>query len=196
MNALPFVILALVLSLGTQPPAKKDPAPPSPPPKPLPQPQPKLDSVVDVEIVVGTQDQLVKLCSAPGIPPSAIFISTTSKQVFHCVGNKMFNHADHGKEPALEKAVVRANASQTVRWFSKTNRFIVTSVVRHEVPGSPPPKKNAAPDYPFTAPLPKDYRNEVASVVRDEPGTVVQRYKATFNIEKIGVFDPDMICSM
>ena len=189
MNGVPLVVLAFVLSLGMQP------AQPAPKPVPAP-PQPKELTTVNIEIVVATQDQLTKVCGSGGVQPTSIFVSTTNKQVFHCVGNKMFNHNDHGKEPALEKAVARANANQTVRWFSKT-RFIVTSIERHETPGTPPPaKKNLAPDNPFTAPFPKEYRNEVASVVRDETGTIVQRYKATFNIEGVGVVDPDLICSM
>lgn len=185
MTALPFVILAVVLSLGTQPPPKKaEPAAPAPP-------------VVEILIVVGTQDDLAKTCSGAGVTVSSVLVATTNKQVYHCVGNKLFNHADHGKEPALEKAVVRLNAGQAVRWVSKT-RFMVVSVEKHEVPGSPAaPKKTIAPDTPFVEPFPKEYRNVVlSSPVRDEPGTVVQRYKASFNIEGVGVIDPDLICSM
>jgi len=36
----------------------------------------------------------------------------------------------------------------------------------------------------------------VILTVRDERGTVVQRYKASFNIKGIGLVDPDLICSM
>jgi hypothetical protein len=192
MNALPLVILAVVLSLGTQPPPAPKPAPT--PPKPS-QPPPKKPETVSVEIVVGTQANLAAACKK-GAQPSTIFV-VNPKQVFHCIGNTLHDHANHGKNPDMEKAVVRVSAGDRVRWYS-TTRFFVASIERHEVPsGSTPPKKNLAPNFPFAAAFPKEYRTEViSSPVRDEPGTIVQRYKASFNIEGVGLVDPDLICSM
>jgi len=200
MSAVPLVIVAVVLSLGMQTPSPKPTPPPTPSPsstqpetKPQPKPDPKLAPIA-VQIVVGTQPNLDALCKKGGQAPSAVFV-VSAAQVFHCVGNSLHDHANHGKDPDLEKAVVRASANERVRWFSAT-RFIVTSVEKHEPPGVAPPKKNVAPDYPFLEPLPKEFRNEVIVTVRDEPGTVVQRYKASFNIEGIGLVDPDLICMM
>ena len=186
MNAVPLVILAVVLSLGIQP-TPKPVAPKQPPP-----PQPK---VVQIRIVVGVSEEALAKQCGPTEAPSTIFVAN-NKQVFHCVGNKLLNHANHGKDPNLEKAVVRANAGELVRWTSST-RFKVVSVERHEVPGSPPPaKKNLAPDSPFLKPLPTEYLMVVEALVRNEPGTIVQRYKATFDIQGVGLVDPDLICSM
>ncbi|MGH9221393.1 MAG: hypothetical protein ACRD1W_18955, partial [Vicinamibacterales bacterium] len=107
----------------------------------------------------------------------------SAKEVYHCIGNTLRDHANHGKDPDMEKAVVRLGAGDRIRWVSAT-RFIVVSVERHETPGAAPAKKPVAPDFPFLTPFPKEFRNEVTSgAVRDEPGTIVQRYKASFNIE-------------
>src|SRR5687768_12841456 len=184
MNAVPLVIVAVVMSLGMQP-----------APKPAPPPQPVKPVTLNVEIVVGAQENLAATCKKGGVNPSTVFVVST-KQVFHCIGNSLHDHANHGKDPDLEKAVVRLSAGDRVRWFS-TRRFFVASVERHELPGVTPPKKNLAPASPFAAALPKEYRTEVISPpVRDEPGTIVQRYKASFNIEGVGLIDPDLICSM
>ena len=188
MSAVPLVILAVALSLGIQ-----APTPNSTPPTP-PQPKAPTAGPIAVQIVVGTQPDLNALCKKGGQAPSTVFVVSTT-QVFHCVGNSLHDHANHGKDPDLEKAVVRASARERVRWFSAT-RFIVTSVEKHEPPAGGPPKKNIAPDYPFLEPLPKEFRNEVSVTVRDEPGTVVQRYKASFVIDGIGLVDPDLICTM
>jgi hypothetical protein len=200
MSAVPLVIVAIVLSLGMQTPSPKPTPPPTPSPsstqpetKPQPKPDPKL-ALIAVQIVVGTQPNLNALCKKGGQAPSTVFV-VSATQVFHCVGNSLHDHANHGKDPDLEKAVVSASAKERVRWFSAT-RFIVTSVEKHEPPAGAPPKKNVAPDYPFLEALPKEFRNEVIVTVRDEPGTVVQRYKASFNIEGIGLVDPDLICMM
>ena len=186
---MPLVIFAVALSLGMQQPSRN-----STPPKP---PQPKPESTlapIAVQIVVGTQANLNALCKKGGQAPSTVFV-VSAKQVYHCIGNSLHDHTNHGKDPDLEKAVVRASAKERVRWFSATP-FIVASVEKHEPPPGGPPKKLVAPDYPFLEALPKQFRNEVIVTVRDEPGTVVQRYKASFNIEGIGLVDPDLICSM
>ena len=190
MSAVPLVILAVALSLGIQQPSVN-----STPPKPQPQPKPDAKlAAIAVQIVVGTQATLNALCKKGGQAPSTVFVASTT-QVYHCIGNSLHDHANHGKDPDLERAVVRASAKERVRWFSAT-RFIVASVEKHETPAGPRSKKNIAPDYPFVEALPKEFRNEVNVTVRDEPGTVVQRYKASFNIEGIGLVDPDLICSM
>ena len=191
MSAVPLVILAVALSLVMQPPPSPSPTPPKPSPQPKPAPT---AGPIAVQIVVGTQPNLNALCKKGGQAPSTVFV-VSAKQVYHCIGNSLHDHANHGKDPDLEKAVVRASAKERVRWFSATP-FIVTSVEKHEPPAGGPPKKNVAPDYPFVEALPKVFRNEVIVTVRDEPGTVVQRYKASFNIEGIGLVDPDLICSM
>lgn len=196
MSAVPLVILVVALSLGMQPPSPA-PTPPTPTPTPTvqPKPVPKITTIA-VQIVVGTQANLGALCKKGGQAPSTIFV-VNAKQVYHCIGNTLRDHANHGKDPDLEKAVVRASAGERVRWFSAT-RFIVASVEKHETPApaGAPPKKNVAPDFPFLEPLPKEFRNEVTGTVRDEPGTIVQRYKASFNIEGVGLVDPDVVCSM
>lgn len=181
MTAVPFVVVVTVsaaISLATQP---------SPDAK-----------IVEIEIVVGNTNENAKVCKSGGVPPSTVFVSS-STQISHCIGNNLHDHAGHGKNPDLEAAVVPVRAGQSIHWVSKKNRFLIVEVVKHDPPGSaaPPKKEGAQPPDELFELLPRDFRLQVVSPpLPDLPGTVVQRYKYTFVVEGIGLIDPDLICTM
>lgn len=91
----------------------------------------------------------------------------------------------------FKETLVHVSAGQSIRWVSKGERFRVAAVRLHA------PIEKGAPDYPFTSPLPTTMASEVASsAVRDVEGNVTQRYKISFELEKAGLVDPDVVCSM
>lgn len=196
MSGLPLVILAVALSLGTQPPPKKaDPAPP------MPMPTPKKDSVVEIQIVVrSTLKELEALCIAK-TPATTIFVENVKPvQVHHCIGNTLHNHSMHAKnQKAMDPADVKVSVGQRIRWVSETAfPFFVVDVTKPEDPKHEPQDK-LAPLRPFGTFTSKVHENrvetsELLSVGGGKP--VVQRYKVTFNIQNIGLVDPDLICTM
>ncbi len=114
MSGLPLVILAVALSLGTQPPPKKaDPAPP------MPMPTPKKDSVVEVQIVVrSTLRELEALCVAK-TPATTIFVENVEPvQVHHCIGTTLHQPFRACKESKAMDAsrTSRSSIGQQVRW--------------------------------------------------------------------------------
>ena len=194
MSGLPPVILAVVLSLGTQVPAPKaDPQPAPPAPKP--------DAVVEVQIVVrATFKELETLCVAK-TPATTIFVENAKPvQVHHCLGSKLHNHSEHAKnEKAFDPADVKVTVGQRVRWVSETAfPFYVVDVTKPEDPKHQP-QNTLAPVRPFGTFTSKVFQNrvetsEVVGLKSAKP--VVQRYKVTFNIRGVGEVDPDIICTM
>lgn len=185
MKGLPLVLLAVVLAFsgcassdGLGPQAK----PPS---------SGTQGEVVDVEIVVGSKPDLDAQCLGNA---SATTVFVIGKEVYHCIGKKLHNHAEHGKTPGMENALVRVSTGDRVRWFSKTNLFTVVSVTKAAPALSP--QNKLAPDTPFAAFPPKPASEVLSSLVPDVEGNVQQRYKVTFNIQGIGEVDPDVVCSM
>lgn len=178
MKALPFVVVALAAAVSLA--AQTNQA----------------ESVVSVEIIVGSLDAHQNTCKAGKSAPTTIFV-VNPEQVYHCVGSKLVLHSAVGKEPAAGATVVRVNAGQRVRWFCKTNPFVVLDVERHRDGTGPPAKKaSLAPDRPF-APFPKTPANQaVSSELKKIDGKTQERYKAKFYVEGVGVVDPDLICSM
>jgi len=198
MSALPFVMLAVVLlSLGAQP----SQCSPQPPPKTAdPQPSPpKRDPVVQVEIVVQPLfKELSALCTT-NTPATTIFVENSKPvQVYHCIGTKLHNHTEHFKNPkAMDPADVKLSFGQRVRWVS-TTPFFVVDVTKPEEPDHQP-QDRLAPLRPFGVFKSEVYATqvetpEVPDVAGEKP--VVQRYKVTFNIQNIGLVDPDLICTM
>jgi hypothetical protein len=185
----PIIVMAAIvmaLSLPMQPnpvQPKPTPAQPGPPLKP---------GIVDVEIIIGTLEAHQKGCKSGVFGPTTVLVVGINPH--HCVKNakgpELIGHDD--KHPDFGQSMVRAATGDRIRWFSKTNRFFVASVTPHD------PVLKAAPASPFIEPkLPTTFVNEYLSPpIRDEPGNVVQRYKVTFEIEKIGRVDPDVVCSM
>ena len=193
MNALPLVILAVMLSLGMQPPPKNtSTTTPSQPPAP------KKDTTaktIDIEIVVGPKLKLDERCKG-GPPASTVFV-VSAKEVYHCVGNVLHNHDNHLNVPEMDKAAARAFAGDIIRWYSNTNDFTVVSVTKPKNPKLAPqnPKAPATPFTSFTNKTPREVFSTPVPRI-SEKGVVVQRYKATFKIADIGLVDPDLICSM
>jgi hypothetical protein len=153
----------------------------------------KQGKVVDVEIIVGKKPDLDAM-RAGNVPPTTVFVAS-QKEVFHCVANKLHDHAEHGKVAGMDAAIVRVSAYDRVRWFSKTSLFTVMSVTKQVAALGPQDK--TAPDMPFgKAAFANAPAAEVLSPpVPDLPGKVEQRYKVTFNIQGLGPVDPDLICS-
>jgi hypothetical protein len=182
MNALSIALLAFALALSSQ-----DPQPPKPE-----QPPPDLKSEVSVEIVVGEKGALDKMC-LDGAAANTVFV-VSATQIYHCLGRKLHDHGEHATNSStMDPSIVRAYTGQHIRWFSKTREFSVVSVVK-DPKGQP--QNLAAPAAPFAA-FPKQAAREVrSSLVPDLTGTVIQRYKVTFNIQGVGLVDPDLICSM
>lgn len=199
MNALSVALLGFALAVGSlnsqpspkpaQPPAKK-----AQPPAKKGQPPPVAKLEVPVEIVVGEKTALDKMCQN-GAPPTTVFV-VSAKQVYHCLGKNLHDHNDHIKNPNdMSPTIVEVSSGQHIRWFSKTNQFSVVSVVK-DLKGQPQDKTKMAPDTPFAA-FPKDFASEVlSSPVPSLEGDVKQRYKTKFNIQGVGLVDPDLICSM
>lgn len=194
MSALPPVILAVVLSLGTQPPKKADPAPSQPAPKKDP-----VVEVVEVEIVVRPiKKELDALC-VPKTPATTIFVESAKPvQVYHCIGTKLHNHTEHEKnQKAMDPADVKLAVGQRIRWVSETP-FYVVDVTKPDNPKHQP-QSTLAPYRPFGMFTSKVHVTRletplVQNVVSEKP--VVQRYKVTFNIVGVGEVDPDIICTM
>lgn len=155
--------------------------------------EPGQGKVVDVEIIVGSKPDLDARCAGT-ISPTAVFV-VSQKQVYHCIANKLHDHAEHGKTPAMDASIVRVAANDRIRWFSKASLFTVTSVTKQDEALGPYDKR--APDMPFGNAFSDSPASEVVSTpVPDLPGQVVQRYKVAFNIQGIGPVDPDVVCSM
>lgn len=204
MSGLPIVILAAASLLGVQP-LGGGPAPaPQPPPKKS-DPQPPPPAVVVIEIVVGAYVDLSAMCGQ-GASPTTVFVTNdkskvTSKPeiaVHHCIGKKLHDHAGHEKDPkAFDPADVKLVAGQRVRWISKKASFRVVDITKPKNPTHEPQDKEA-PLRPFGE-FSKAYALQVESPpVPQINGEVVvrQRYKVTFEIENVGLVDPDLICSM
>jgi hypothetical protein len=197
MNALSVALLGFALAVGSlnsqpspkpaQPPAKKEQ-----PPAKKGQPPPDAKLVVPVEIVVGEKTALDKMC-LNGAAPTTVFV-VSAKQVYHCLGKNLHDHNEHIKNPNdMGPTIVRVSTGQYIRWFSKASQFSVVSVLK-DLKGQPQDK--AAPDTPFAA-FPKQPASEVlSSPVPELKGDVRQRYKTSFNIQGVGLVDPDLICSM
>ena len=190
MKLLPLVLIAASLALGSCA-SGRGGAPPVA--NPVGQ-QPVTGKVVDVEIVIGSKVDLDKQC-AGGAPATTVFV-VSPKEVYHCLGNKLLDHDEHDKgNPAMAPAIVRASTGERIRWFSKTHIFTVT-VVKHP---KLPPQNDAAPAAPFGKELAVRAASEhVSPPVPDAGGggKIQQRYKVSFNIDKFGLVDPDLICSM
>ena len=150
--------------------------------------------IVDVEIIVGSKDELEKRC-AGNVPPTAVFV-LSQKEVFHCIGNKLHHHDEHGKTPGMDDAIVRVAANERIRWFSTTALFTVTSVTK-QLASIGGPQDKTAPDTPFGKSIgPGKPASEVVTTpVPDLDGKIEQRYKVAFNIQGIGPVDPDVVCS-
>ena len=92
MSALPFVILAVVLSLGAQQPT-------------TPTPPPGKGKVVSVEIVVDTIDNHEKSCKAGKVQPTTVLVA--GKAVRHCVNNTLLDHdVDEARNHGIVSRVV------------------------------------------------------------------------------------------
>ena len=177
MKAAPFVVVvvAAAISLAAQ----------SSPEAPF----------VNVDIVVGSLNAHQETCKAGKAESSTIFV-VNPEEVYHCVGSKLIRHTAHGKEPAMGKTIVRVNAGERVRWSCNTNRFVVLDVTRHSSEAAGIKPNPDAPERPF-AQFPKTPSKQVeSSVLKKIDGKTVERYKATFYIEGVGVVDPDLVCSM
>ena len=175
--AAPFVVmLSAVVSVAAQP------APPVPP----------KGKVVPVQIIVsathaGNEEQ----CKTGKLAPTTVLID--GKDVHHCVKSTLLNHEDEKKTPDLFKTtLVQLSAGDTIQWTANVP-FRVVDVRRH--PGQKAP---GSPHYPFEDPLSEAFTKQVNSpAVLNIEGSVVQRYKVTFEIDKPGNrYDPDLICSM
>jgi plastocyanin len=190
MKLLPLMLIAASLGLGSCAPGLGGPPPVAGPVGE----QPPTGKVVEVEIVIGSKVDLDKRC-AGGAPATTVF-AVSPKEVYHCLGNKLLDHDEHDKgNPAMAPAIVRASTGDRIRWFSKTHTFTVT-VVKHPKLA---PQNPAAPDAPFGKALAvKAAPEQLSPPVPDAGGggKIQQRYKVSFDIEKFGLVDPDLICSM
>ena len=197
-----FVFVA-ALSLGAQPASTANQPAPARPPAPTQQtPAPAkraaTDSTVQVRLIVGPHDRNMALCKTVNMPATIVLVDddkdTKLRHVHHCVAKgQLLDHENHkGQEKAFDRTFVRLTASERVEWISDTP-FKVVSIVQHD-----PVRDKDKPAYPFTAPIPtEEFAISVTSPpVRDEKGTVVARYKVTFEFLGLGKVDPDLVCSM
>ena len=168
MKATPFVVMLAVatIALGAQ--------------------QPTTDNTIVVQIVIVTADDLKKECTQA--PTTVVVIGT---QAYHCIGKKLISHAEEGNNPALDAAIVRVSVGQRIQWQAAVP-FTVTRIERHA------PLANGTPNGPFSG---DEFSNKPSKVVRSGTvvnleGNVQQRYKASFQIEGVGLVDPDFVCSM
>ena len=154
----------------------------------------KPGKIVNVEIIVGSKAELDKRCSG-NVPPTAVFV-LSQKEVFHCIGNKLHHHDEHGKTPGMDDSIVRVSANDRIRWFSTTHMFTVTSVTK-QLASIGGPQDKTAPETPFGKSIgPGKPASEVTTTpVPDLEGKIEQRYKVAFNIQGIGPVDPDVVCS-
>jgi hypothetical protein len=150
--------------------------------------------VIPVEIVVGSKPDLDKRC-ADNAPPTTVFV-VNPKEVYHCIKGKLLDHDEHDKgNPAMAISIVQASTGDRIRWYSNTHSFTV-SVVKHPKLG---PQHPDAPDTPFPdkALLVSPAREKLSSLVPEAlKGKIQQRYKVSFNIDGVGLVDPDLICTM
>ena len=189
MSAVPPVILAALLSFSSCASSDGGPAPLKGQPS-----ESKQGKIVDVEIIVGSKPDLDALCLG-NVSATTVFV-VNQKEVYHCISKQLHDHAEHGKTPGMDDALVRVSSDDRIRWFSKASLFTVMSVTKASA--ALLPQNKAAPELPFgkefTAGKPA---SEVLSPpVPTLPGNVEQRYKVTFNIQGIGPVDPDVVCSM
>lgn len=203
MSRLPIVMIGLAVAWSFA--CAQAPAPQSKPDEPAgaeaKKAAPKAD--VDVRIIVASRNSLEGECEKGGLHPTTILVSTNERgnekdkgkgnAVYHCIDGKFIPHAEHGKNPLLEKAIVRLKSGQRVRWFSTNASFFVASVDR-----PPQDLKNSAPASPFASALATTFANEVISPpVIDVPNVEIQQqYKVSFSIQEVGLVDPDLVCSM
>jgi hypothetical protein len=145
------------------------------------QPAKKDDVVVVVPIVVGADGDDKKPCK---LPATTVYVIGTN--AYHCIGEKLIIH-----DKAPEASHVKVAAGQRVRWESKTHLFTISAI---KAEGS---IASGSPGNPFNGNFPDKAASEVLSGrVVDVVGNVSQRYKVTFNIVKVGLVDPDVVCSM
>ena len=193
MKLLPFVLFPAMLAIGScasddgklgtaQQPSSSSKV----------QPAKATGNVIPVEIIVGSKSELDKQCS-PKTPATTVFV-VSPKQVYHCIGSKLLDHAEHDKgNPDIAAAIVRAATGDQIKWFSIKHTFTVT-VAKHPKLG---PQNPDAPNSPFgdtfaLAPA----LEHVSPPVPNGGGKMQQRYKVSFNITTVGPVDPDLICSM
>ena len=187
MRAVPLVMLVALLSFSGCAPSVGDPGLKTTPSSA------SQGKTVDVEIIVGSKPDLDAQCLG-NVSATTVFV-VNQKEVYHCIGKKLHDHAEHGKTPGMDNALVRVSTDDRIRWFSKTSLFTVMSVTKASAGLAPQDK--AAPDLPFGKDFPGKHASEVLSPpVPEVPGNVQQRYKVTFNIQGIGTVDPDVVCSM
>ena len=158
------------------------------------QPKPAPAKIVSVEIIVDSLEAHTNRCEKGDVQPTTVLVvrkePVVERDPFHCVERKLIGHKDEDKDPLFDKTLVRVSTGQSIRWFSKVN-FRVAQVRLHE-------GEKGGPPYPFIAPMPTVFSNEVTSPpVRDEQPDITRRYKIEFDIEKEGNrVDPDTVCSM
>ncbi len=168
MKVAPFVVivLAATLSLAAQPTPGPD--------------------IVTVDIVVGAAGDEKKPCS---VTPTTVYVIGTT--AFHCIEKTLISHAEEGKNKALEASYVKVATGQRVRWVSKTHTFTIAAIRSHE------PIDSRSPGNPFNGNFPgKPAASVTSGAVVNIDGSAVQQYKITFNIVKVGLVDPDVVCSM
>lgn len=159
--------------------------------------QPKTGKTVAVQIIVDSHTDNESLCAqAAGdkkLPATTVLVDMDNKNdVHHCVDGKLLDHDDEKKQPdAFKQTLVQLSPGDSITWKANLP-FRVVSVRRH--PGE---IEAGAPHYPFLEPLPDNFDKAVTvGRVLDLSYSVVQRYKVTFEFQKIGLVDPDVVCAM